>query len=272
MMLCLLLQEGESSTPASSKLVDEEEFALFFTELQNEMSGDEEPMDEETAREFFTAMKEEFSHEISNEEASTTGLLAEYEDETSDEKHMQADLDAIQEADFSSLLSAESSTEQEFSKSEDYDVAVKDGSDKSEYALADMDDTETKELRVLQETLPGLPLRRIKKIRAAFETTLGYPSLLTLVPILRENMPDYITLGWLKRINNKNAQFVLERAREDDQVDVPMLNAMLEVKTRSASLDGAVAFYEDEYKKHEMVRTPSKSLTVISFTECSHCS
>jgi hypothetical protein len=52
-------------------------------------------------------------------------------------------------------------------------------------ALAD-DDFELDKLR---ELLPGLPASRLRRVRQAYQQTLSDPSLLTLVPILRETMP-----------------------------------------------------------------------------------
>ena len=48
------------------------------------------------------------------------------------------------------------------------------------------DDVELEELR---ELLPGLPNSRLRRVRQAYQQTLSDPSLLTLVPILRETMP-----------------------------------------------------------------------------------
>jgi hypothetical protein len=52
-------------------------------------------------------------------------------------------------------------------------------------ALTD-DDFELDELR---ELLPGLPASRLRRVRQAYQQALSDPSLLTLVPILRETMP-----------------------------------------------------------------------------------
>jgi Tfp pilus assembly protein PilN len=45
------------------------------------------------------------------------------------------------------------------------------------------------ELEELKQLLPGLPVGRLKKIRQAYQENLSDPSMLTLVPILREKMP-----------------------------------------------------------------------------------
>lgn len=119
--------------------------------------------------------------------------------------------------------------------------------------LDDVDDDTAEKVKYLQTLLPGLPLTRVEKIVKAFDTTLQYPSMLTLVPILRETMPDYLTAGWLKKVNTENADFVLQTASEGGLVDTALLNTMLQVKANAASLDDAIALYEDEYRKHKLV-------------------
>jgi hypothetical protein len=123
-----------------------------------------------------------------------------------------------------------------------------------EWALRGLDPEEVMKIKELQAALPGMPLNRIKKVLSAFDMTLGSPSMLTLVPILRETMPDYLTSGWLKRSNTKNAEFVLQNASGDGLVDTSLLNSMLQVKTSSSSLDEAVRFHEEEFRKHQLVR------------------
>jgi hypothetical protein len=91
------------------------------------------------------------------------------------------------------------------------------------------------------------------KVVQAFDKSLGYPSMLELVPILRENMPDHLTSGWLKRRNISNAEAVLEQAKEEDSMDIHILNGALQVKTSAGSLDGALAYHEDAFAKHGLV-------------------
>lgn len=45
------------------------------------------------------------------------------------------------------------------------------------------------ELEELKQLLPGLPLSRLRKVKQAYRGSLADPSILTLVPILRERMP-----------------------------------------------------------------------------------
>ena len=54
------------------------------------------------------------------------------------------------------------------------------------------------ELEELKQLLPGLPLSRLRKVKQAYRDSLSDPSILTLVPLLRERMPVsdfYLTLG-----------------------------------------------------------------------------
>jgi hypothetical protein len=125
---------------------------------------------------------------------------------------------------------------------------------KEKWGVSEEDEPNFK-VAALKEALPGLPRKRAVKLVRVFEKNLGYPSMLELVPILRENMPDHITLGWLKRRNLRNADFVLEQAKEEESMDVHILNGTLQVKTSAGSLDGALAYHEDEFDKHGMVPT-----------------
>lgn len=108
-------------------------------------------------------------------------------------------------------------------------------------------------LVAIQEALPGLPASRARKVLRTFEKSLNYPSMLELVPILRENMPDHLTSGWLKRRNIRNAEVVLQQAQEEDVVDVPIMNGALQVKTSAGSLDEALAYHEEEFEKNDLV-------------------
>jgi hypothetical protein len=124
--------------------------------------------------------------------------------------------------------------------------------------LSEYDEEEREKIQDLQAALPGIPLSRVKKILKAFKTSLGYPSMMVLTPILRETMPNYVSSGWLKKMNLRNAEFVLQKAAEDGPVDQGILNTMLQVKTSASSLDEAVKFHEEEYRKHKLVRTTTE--------------
>ena len=51
------------------------------------------------------------------------------------------------------------------------------------------DPSEVALLEELKQLLPGLPASRLRRVRQAYTDTLSDPSLVTLVPILRETMP-----------------------------------------------------------------------------------
>ena len=120
-------------------------------------------------------------------------------------------------------------------------------------ALAGLDPIQISRIHDLQSVLPGMPLPRMKRILNAYDQNLGHPSMLTLVPILRETMPDYVSSGWLKRNNKQNADFALKKASEDGIVDSPLLNSMLQVKANAGSLNEAIEYHEEQFSKHKLV-------------------
>ena len=101
--------------------------------------------------------------------------------------------------------------------------------------------------------LNGMPPSRIKKVREEVNSSLGDPSILSLIPLLRENMPDYINTHWLREKNVVDAQFVMEKAKKDDVVDSHILNSMLQVLAKSKRIEDALVFYDDEYALHNIV-------------------
>ena len=115
----------------------------------------------------------------------------------------------------------------------------------------------------LRQALPGLPRKRAMKLVRVFDKSLGYPSMLELVPILRENMPEHLTSGWLKRRNLRNVEYVLEQAREEDSMDVHILNGALQVKASAGSLNDALAYHEDEFDKQGLEPTVYSDRLVI---------
>jgi hypothetical protein len=106
------------------------------------------------------------------------------------------------------------------------------------------------QLEVLREVLPTFSETRLHRVRRAFQTSLGDPSLLDLVPLVRERMPDYITATWLKQMSALTSRFVMHKAAQDGLVDTHMLNGALELETASGSLDKAIQFYETNFEEH----------------------
>lgn len=118
-------------------------------------------------------------------------------------------------------------------------------------------------LEELQAALPGMPEQRVRKVRNAFKMDLGYPSLLTLAPLLRENMPERVTQEWLKRKNIQNAYFVVEKAKEDGLLDVHTMNGMLQVETSTGSIDRALACHEARFLQNGLEPTPYSDRLVL---------
>ena len=106
---------------------------------------------------------------------------------------------------------------------------------------------DTDELDLL---LQGFPAHRIEQVREVFTMSLGNPSILSLVPTVREVMPERISNSWLKKKNITDALAAIESA----DPDIHILNSMLQVLSKSGSIDKALAFYEKEFKVHDMVR------------------
>jgi hypothetical protein len=121
------------------------------------------------------------------------------------------------------------------------------------FVLQDLNETNDPVIAELQLALPGMPMARLEGIRDTFEKSLNSPSILELVPLLRENMPDFISPAWLRKKNLQNASYVMQRAEEEKTVDLHMLNGMLEVKTSAGSIDAALAYHNEEFSRHGQV-------------------
>jgi hypothetical protein len=121
----------------------------------------------------------------------------------------------------------------------------------------DEDEMDIRELQMvyLREILPAFSEKRLIKIQKAFHKSLGDPSLLELIPIVRERMPDYITSTWLKQMGGLTARFVMHKASEDGVIDVHMLNGLLELDTSAGSLDRALEFHQTQFEAHGMEPT-----------------
>lgn len=114
-------------------------------------------------------------------------------------------------------------------------------------------DVETKssldyDIDELQAVLPGMPRKRLVEVREAFRASLNYPSMIVLVPLLRENMPDRINNGWLKEKNIRNAYFCVEKAKAENAVDHHMVNGMLEVITSAGKVGRALSIHDEQFK------------------------
>ena len=110
-----------------------------------------------------------------------------------------------------------------------------------------------KEADELDIILHGMPQSRIRKVRQEFKATLGDPSMLRLVPLLRENLPDTISMDWLQNKNINDALIVLDKANVDGLVDIHVLNSMLKVYAKARRIDDALAFFNEQYAVHNIV-------------------
>jgi hypothetical protein len=108
------------------------------------------------------------------------------------------------------------------------------------------------DLDLLRELLPYFSETRIRRIRKVFKTSLGDPSILDLVPLIRERMPDYITSAWLKYMGVLTSRFVLQKASEKGIVDHHILNSALELEISAGSLDRAAEFYDTKFREHSL--------------------
>lgn len=232
-----------------------EGFNLFFKELQEEAKADdlEEDLSEEDARELFQMLQEEFAAGIDienytqDEKRASQHLLHEESDDLVGDFSVEDTVTLlVPDLDRTEVSAGTRDTKGSL-------VPSLTELDRTRSDHGDLKDSWLERIEDLQSALPGMPIGRIKKVAKAFESTLGYPSLLTLVPILRESLPDHLTVGYLKQINKRNADFVLQRAEEDGLVDQSLLNAMLQVKTSASSLDEAEHFHRDEFRRHNLV-------------------
>jgi hypothetical protein len=235
----------------------------------------------EDAREIFASLQEEFVDELESGETGGDNVLGSFvhhldvpekpnlSTEINDSPCRPTEGEDLTATDFSAnrsedeaqiaLFDDESPIEVTDSVEEEYQTTKPVSSEEMARnspkldALDGLDENQLFRIRHLQAALPGLPISRIKKVANAFEDTLGYPSLLSLVPLLRETLPDHISLGWLRRMNTRNADFVMQKAEEENIVNLPLLNSMLQTKANSSSLAEAQNFHRDEFRRHNVV-------------------
>lgn len=110
-------------------------------------------------------------------------------------------------------------------------------------------------LEELRELMPAMSDSRLRRVLRVFKKNLGDPPLLELVPVVRENMPDYITNTWLKKMSALTANYVVQKASEDHLVDNHILNGVLEIHASHGSLDRAMDFHEREFLRHGLQPT-----------------
>lgn len=261
---------------------EKEAFVLFFDQLKEEAltHGVEEELTEEEARDMFECLKEEFGDQIETSSApegysrsSEVSPMSPTSFSSAFNSYHPEAVDDVKQHDGEttkgwSERSGQTSTllvdpgdhldpdEAILAPEKALDVT---GIDMQPNAtpradiLEGLDDDQLYRIQELESALPGLPISRIKQVAKTFEEKLGYPSILSLVPVLRESFPDNVSLGWLKRMNTENADFVLKMAEEEGVVDVSLLNSMLQVKTSASSLLEAENLHRDGFRRHNLV-------------------
>jgi hypothetical protein len=268
----------------SSDSSEPEVFHKFLSELKAEATknGEEFNLTDAEAREFYELMQEEFleSEDGETESRALPDNVDDFRAYLKEEAASAGEEFDLCDADVNELFQlmrdgacdTEESTmnrpemshavnTMNTSNIEAREVVVSSSNVQEDLSTAVNDDpVRLMKIQELQQALPGMPLSRVKKVLRAFEQTLSYPSLLTLVPILRETMPEYITLGWLKRTNSRTAEFVLQRASDDDLVDPGILNSMLQVKANAGSLHETLQFHLEAFSNHRLVRERNRFL------------
>jgi len=158
---------------------------------------------------------------------------------------IQSDLDGIYLEEVTSVVN-ESGSLSALTVSENKDSFV----DENIYSLTKrVDEEDEYELDEFEKAMPpGLPQPRIDKLRKAFESNLAEPSMLELIPILRENMPEDAGLHWLQKKNLQNAYFVMEKAEEEGLVDTRLMNNMLKVIANANFIGKALSYHEVQYQ------------------------
>lgn len=111
----------------------------------------------------------------------------------------------------------------------------------------------------LDIVLYGLPSTRIEKVRSEFKRNLGMPSMLRLVPLLRENMPENITRDWLIQKNIKDARIVVNKAENEGVLNDHMRQSMLQVYAQGKNPLQALDYYTNEIKN----ATPVNERTIF---------
>jgi pentatricopeptide repeat protein len=274
-----------------SPLEESDVFETFYSGLKDEAERNEEEfdLDKDDARELFKMMQNQFaeSFDIENTE-NLSELKKELFESSIDDFDENNQKDYLSKEDkgeevanigsTSSSFEVDSMVENDFvgdhmltKLTEELEAdsimesAVADPLFHGDTNLSAYDyssEEEMEQLKELQEALPGMPVSRLKRVLNTFNSTLGYPSMIKLVPILRETMPDKVTNGWLKRMNTKTAEFAFQKAEEDGLVNTGLLNSMLQVQTSSGSLDKALKFHANQYRKHRVV-------SISKFSMCS---
>mmetsp|Transcript_33132 Transcript_33132/g.80065 ORF Transcript_33132/g.80065 Transcript_33132/m.80065 type:complete len:1146 (+) Transcript_33132:74-3511(+) len=257
---------------------DSDMFEAFYAELQEEViegGGSPDDLSEEEARELFDMMQKEFSNMsdddleramMSNAELGEEAFFQ--SSEVDNDRNEEVDNIVGEEEEVAvthndeTLQMTDGAAAEDIESQEQASIALHESLDEAALdplrqiaELEGVSEDDKLKLMHLQEALPGMPINRLRRVLNAYKSTLSYPSLLSLVPILRETMPDHVSMGYLRRMNTATADFAFQKAEEDRVVNKELLNSMLLVKTNSGSLNGALAFHSDMYRKHRVKPT-----------------
>jgi pentatricopeptide repeat protein len=255
--------------------LDSTDFDSFYKKLTDEFvaDGEENSLDEESARELFDLIK---VHQAEEKSQLST-------DEDEGEAFVEGTMRGIEEK-TSGFGAVEKGPEilamNSVEKSGDFDSRA----DRMLHELSILKENMVNLVNPVESTsfssissksgdelallLEGFPAHRVKKVREVFSSSLGSPSILSLVPAVREIMPERITNSWLKRKNVVDAYAAMESANDNEAVDIHILNSMLQVLSKSGSIDKTLLFYEKEFHARNLVRY----LNVFFTNLCRSCS
>lgn len=139
---------------------------------------------------------------------------------------------------------------QEPGTSEDFDSIFDDALKSTEESVRKLDEDLDPDLEELRAYLPAFSDRRLLQVHRAFAKNLGDPSLLDLIRVSRETMPDFVTNTWLKQMSILTARFVMQHAIDEGLLDIHMLNGVLQLETSLGRLSSALEFHQTAYKKN----------------------
>ena len=270
--------------------LNENEFAIFFNDLKEEVrasGADPNDIDEDEARELFAAVDgeegmmdllEEDGDDIDDsaflEKVKNIGSKSPHSPKTSSEVASPMASTSQRSTNVVELDGYQSATSHEENAfSDDYierlteeihsGASLQKMTPHFEESIDVVDEEMDAELEELRAVLPAFSERRLRKVQKAFAKNLGNPSLLELVKISREIMPDYVSNTWLKQMSVLTARYVMQKAIDDGLLDVHMLNGVLQLETSLGRLDRALEFHQTEFAKHRMEPTAYSDRMVL---------
>ena len=114
-------------------------------------------------------------------------------------------------------------------------------------------DEEEHKLQKLSNVLPGLPRERLSDIIHIYSENMSDPSIISLVPVLRETLPKNIDTKYLRDAAYDNALVTMKAAQDDGLIDGHVLNGMLQVVCNSRSVQDILQYYDDMERKYNLV-------------------